>query len=352
MIWILLLSTPLQKVCHRLHLAALTGKKASRILGCIKRSMASRLREMILPLCSGKTPARVLRPALEPCKKSLSTFLESPLQVLEGYKISSQRSLLQAEQPELSQPFLIGEVLHPSDHFVALKKFLACCSGSMSLLCWRLQSWTQYSGEEGQSPPWIPWRPVGTLLMTRWQSLSSGWWAPSSLVAAGTVCVLSHAKVGSQPPGCCGCSLAGRDAWAAQRSLVGLEAGAAWRWWEKRRWWCWWHEGCCSYSFSSSSWVCSASSCSASASLSWAVPSSSAVAGNLRGLWCERCPNVGEGGGWWELRAPLLGLAAAWPVSCLRERLPLGSSPHESWAPARSWSHAWGPLDKMVAAML
>ena len=26
-------------------------------------------------------------------------------------------SLLQAEQPQLSQPFLIGEVLHLSDHF-------------------------------------------------------------------------------------------------------------------------------------------------------------------------------------------------------------------------------------------
>ena len=29
----------------------------------------------------------------------------------------SPRSLLQAEQPQLSQPFFTGEVLQPSDHF-------------------------------------------------------------------------------------------------------------------------------------------------------------------------------------------------------------------------------------------
>ncbi|KAK4812888.1 LOW QUALITY PROTEIN: hypothetical protein QYF61_024244 [Mycteria americana] len=40
-----------------------------------------------------------------------------PLQVLEGcYKVSLEPSLLQAEQPQLSQPVFIGEVLQPSDH--------------------------------------------------------------------------------------------------------------------------------------------------------------------------------------------------------------------------------------------
>jgi len=45
---------------------ALTAQKANRILGCIKTSMTSRLREMILPLYSDETSSGVLRPALEP----------------------------------------------------------------------------------------------------------------------------------------------------------------------------------------------------------------------------------------------------------------------------------------------
>ncbi|PKU49141.1 hypothetical protein llap_583 [Limosa lapponica baueri] len=42
------------------------GKKANHILGCIKRSVASRSREMILLLCSsGETSPGLLCPALE-----------------------------------------------------------------------------------------------------------------------------------------------------------------------------------------------------------------------------------------------------------------------------------------------
>ncbi|KAK4822002.1 hypothetical protein QYF61_006616 [Mycteria americana] len=52
-----------------------------------------------------------------PCKKSLFSFLVGPLQVLEGcYKVSPEPSLLCTEQPQLSQPVLIGELLQPSDH--------------------------------------------------------------------------------------------------------------------------------------------------------------------------------------------------------------------------------------------
>ena len=51
-------------------------------------------------------------------KKSLSSFLVGLLQGLEGcYKVSPQSSLLQTEQPQLSQPVLRGEVFQPSDRF-------------------------------------------------------------------------------------------------------------------------------------------------------------------------------------------------------------------------------------------
>ncbi|KAK4829739.1 hypothetical protein QYF61_006448 [Mycteria americana] len=43
----------------------LAAQKANCIPGCIKRSVASRSREVILPLSSGETPPGVLRPALE-----------------------------------------------------------------------------------------------------------------------------------------------------------------------------------------------------------------------------------------------------------------------------------------------
>jgi len=47
-------------------LCVLTAQKANPVLGCMKRSMASRWREAILPLCSGATTSGILHPAWEP----------------------------------------------------------------------------------------------------------------------------------------------------------------------------------------------------------------------------------------------------------------------------------------------
>jgi len=54
--------------------------------------------------------------AIGPAKKTVPISPIGTLQVLKGCKkVSLEPSLLQVEQPQLSQPFLIGEVLQPSD---------------------------------------------------------------------------------------------------------------------------------------------------------------------------------------------------------------------------------------------
>ncbi|KAK4818809.1 LOW QUALITY PROTEIN: hypothetical protein QYF61_019738 [Mycteria americana] len=71
---------------------ALTAQKANRILGCIKRSMASRSREVILSLYSALTPPGVLCPALE---SSVQERHEPVGQYLKGAYKKAGRDFLQ-----------------------------------------------------------------------------------------------------------------------------------------------------------------------------------------------------------------------------------------------------------------
>ncbi|XP_074006257.1 COX assembly mitochondrial protein homolog isoform X1 [Numenius arquata] len=53
----------------------------------------------------------------ERAKELCSDKVQGSLQILEGcYEVSLEPSLLQAEEPQLSQSVFTGEVLHPSDH--------------------------------------------------------------------------------------------------------------------------------------------------------------------------------------------------------------------------------------------
>ena len=57
---------------------ALAAQKANYILGCIKRSMASRVREVMLPFCSA-----LLRPHLECCVQMRSPQYRGVMELLE-----------------------------------------------------------------------------------------------------------------------------------------------------------------------------------------------------------------------------------------------------------------------------
>jgi len=72
------LGVPVDEKLDMSHQSALAAQKASHILGCIKRSMASKLREGILPLYSA-----LVRPHLESCVQLWSPQHKKDVDLLE-----------------------------------------------------------------------------------------------------------------------------------------------------------------------------------------------------------------------------------------------------------------------------
>ena len=71
---------------------------------------------------------------MRPYKKSLPSFLVGLLQLLEGhYKVPPEPSLLQAEEPQLSQAAPVGEALQFEIIFVAL--LWTHCNSFIPFLC-------------------------------------------------------------------------------------------------------------------------------------------------------------------------------------------------------------------------
>ena len=62
--------------------------------------------------------------SLQTLLKTVPFFPVAPFQILKGcYLITSEPSLLQAEEPQLSQPVLVGEVFHSMDRCHSLYDF-------------------------------------------------------------------------------------------------------------------------------------------------------------------------------------------------------------------------------------
>ena len=79
-----------------------------------------------------------------PLKRAwLHSLCTLPSGVCEHWWVTPKPSLLQAEQSQLSQPFLVGDMLHSFTIFVSLLWNLSTMS--ISLLYWGIWKWTQHT---------------------------------------------------------------------------------------------------------------------------------------------------------------------------------------------------------------
>ena len=88
-------------------LCALTAQKASRTLGCIKGSVASRVREAILPLCSV-----LVRPHLEHCVQTWSPQYRRDVELLERVQRRATEMIPGMERFSCEDRLRAGAVQH------------------------------------------------------------------------------------------------------------------------------------------------------------------------------------------------------------------------------------------------
>ena len=81
----------------------LEAQKANCILGCIKREVVSRVREMIVPLCSA-----LVRPHLEYCTKVGSPQLKKDVELLEQVQKQITKVIRGLEHPSYEEK--VGEL--------------------------------------------------------------------------------------------------------------------------------------------------------------------------------------------------------------------------------------------------